>query len=897
MKATPTTLTTTVMTIALLCLFTHSNSFAQMLADAGLTVHDPSVSESEAPPPPSSLELRTITFEAKDAVSGALVTLDSIRIMGGGTSVSLDTVLVGASELVIDITTGIDAIPRDGGFRLSGNFSNPFTEQTQFAVFTPASSQALISLYDLNGRRVASSRVSIDPGSSRFVIHGAGLPAGIYLLEVRDEKGARKTSKVVKAGSSGSGSARIEYAGTISDLDHSFGKITEQLNLQVTGFSERYQAKTLDVRVSADTTITFVLDRAPEAPVITAFSATPTSVYAGDTVHFMVSCTDWDADLKTVSVDIEDNGSFDESYPLSGDEADLTVGIPFPTAGSYKSRVLVEDNKGHKTEAVIASAIIVQQKPVYTEPFFVSLSLDRSSATLEDTVTFSVVVRDWDADLKQLLIDYQGDTVWDDSLDISGNEHSTSFSHIYTKEGMYSPYLRVIDSQGLQSDTILYNAIAISGAIHKIYSISGQITGTDVVLSGIKVQTGTRTVLSDSIGNYKVDSLSSGVYFITPGNSGTVFAPRYTIVTIIDHDIVNIDFTAYESKLFLPALTTKIVTDISSSSAVSGGNIISDKGYAITQKGVCWSTTPDPSINDNITNNGSGNSNYSSSLSELNNNTVYFARSYAINSIGIGYGDVISFRTSDSMVVLIPAGTFKMGNLSGHPCGWAAELPTHDVTITSPFYIRRTEVTQIEYIAITGDNPSSHISDFYPVNQVSWLDAIRFCNTLSIKEGFDTCYSENSGIIICDFYADGYRLPTEAEWEYACRAGTSSDFHTGDMTYCQTSPLDSSLNLSGWYGGNSNSTLHHVGSKEPNTYGIYDMHGNVAEWCWDWYGQTYYSSSPTIDPTGAIMGKWRVCRGGFFGDKAFACRSAWRGFLPPLERPTNCGIRLVRTKR
>jgi hypothetical protein len=468
MKASTKALTITLMVIGVLYLFSHSQPFAQSLALAESSGDGPRRAESKTPTLPAAKELRTITFEAIDGFSKYDVELDSIRVVGGGTSFSIDTVLVGKSLLVLNITTGIDAVPRDGGFHLSGNFSNPFTEQTRFAVFTPASSQASISLYNLNGKRVASSQASLDPGSSRFVIHGAGLPAGIYLLEVRDGKGARKTSKVVKAGSSASGSARIEYAGTISGLDNFFGKITEQLSLQVTGYADRYIEQMIDVQVTTDTTITFELPRAEEAPLITEFSADPTVVYEGDSVWYTVKCTDWDADLKSISIDVDDDGSFDASYPSSGDESDLTVGIPIPTAGSYKSRVRVEDEKGHHTEAMLAAAVIVKQKSVYTAPYFVSFSVDRSTASLEDTITFSVVVKDRDSDLKQLMVDYEGDGIWNESMDISGDEYRSSFAHTYAAEGTYYPRARVIDQQGLTADTVLSNAITVTPAPQRI---------------------------------------------------------------------------------------------------------------------------------------------------------------------------------------------------------------------------------------------------------------------------------------------------------------------------------------------------------------------------------------------------------------------------------------------
>jgi formylglycine-generating enzyme len=174
----------------------------------------------------------------------------------------------------------------------------------------------------------------------------------------------------------------------------------------------------------------------------------------------------------------------------------------------------------------------------------------------------------------------------------------------------------------------------------------------------------------------------------------------------------------------------------------------------------------------------------------------------------------------------------------------------------------RTEVTQEQYEAVMGSNPSNFKGPDLPVERVTWYEAVEYCNELSRQEGLDPCYSGSGASMLCDFTANGYRLPTEAEWEYACRAGTETDFHTGNMTHSGSSPLDPALDRAGWYFGNSGSTTHPVGEKEPNAFGLYDMHGNVWEWCWDWYASDYYASSPAEDPRGPASGSDRVVRGG-----------------------------------
>jgi len=246
-------------------------------------------------------------------------------------------------------------------------------------------------------------------------------------------------------------------------------------------------------------------------------------------------------------------------------------------------------------------------------------------------------------------------------------------------------------------------------------------------------------------------------------------------------------------------------------------------------------------------------------------------------------------------MALIPAGTFRMGNITDHPTGDVGEKPVREVTITRPFLMARTEVTQEQYEAVMGSNPSDFKGPDLPVERVSWYGAVEFCNELSRQEGLDPCYSGSGTSIVCDFTANGYRLPTEAEWEYACRAGTETDFYTGNMTHSDHSPLDPALDRAGWYSGNSGSRTHPVGEKEANAFGLYDMHGNVFEWCWDWFGSGYYATSPAEDPRGPASGLFRVLRGGSWYFNARGCRSAFRLSDGPDFRNGRYGFRLVRT--
>ncbi len=194
----------------------------------------------------------------------------------------------------------------------------------------------------------------------------------------------------------------------------------------------------------------------------------------------------------------------------------------------------------------------------------------------------------------------------------------------------------------------------------------------------------------------------------------------------------------------------------------------------------------------------------------------------------------------------------------------------------------KTEITQGQWNKTMGGNPSNFkgCGNDCPVETVSWVDAIQFCNRLSDKSGLRRCYNGTSWSQNCT----GYRLPTEAEWEYAARAGSTTRFAGGES--------DSALDSMGWYDENSGMKTHPVGRKRANTWGLYDMHGNVWEWVWDRYG--YYPSGSVTDPVGPAGGSSRVFRGGNWSNDAGRCRSARRLYYAPSDRSSGVGFRLVR---
>jgi formylglycine-generating enzyme required for sulfatase activity len=231
-------------------------------------------------------------------------------------------------------------------------------------------------------------------------------------------------------------------------------------------------------------------------------------------------------------------------------------------------------------------------------------------------------------------------------------------------------------------------------------------------------------------------------------------------------------------------------------------------------------------------------------------------------------------------MVRVEGGSFQMGSNNGD----SDEKPVHTVTVKS-FYMGKTEVTQKEWVEIMGTNPSRFKGDTLPVESVSWFEAVEYCNRRSLKEGLTPAYRGSDNSIICDFSASGYRLPTEAEWEYAAKGG-NKDLMT--FTYSGGNSPDGVA----WYNGNSGSTTHPVGTKQPNSLGLYDMSGNVWEWCWDWYGA--YSTGNQTDPRGASSGSARVYRGGSWFHTAAGARSAFRNCYTPSDRDYFLGFRLVR---
>ena len=230
-------------------------------------------------------------------------------------------------------------------------------------------------------------------------------------------------------------------------------------------------------------------------------------------------------------------------------------------------------------------------------------------------------------------------------------------------------------------------------------------------------------------------------------------------------------------------------------------------------------------------------------------------------SLDLGNGITLEF-------VHIPAGTFDMGSKPNEKFRDDDEGPVRSVQITQAFYLGKYEITQSQYTAVMGENPSYHRGSNLPVESVSWDDAIAFCKCLSQKIGRSV------------------RLPTEAEWEYACRAGTDTGYY-----WCNHTSFSQTFDYA-WSSQNGIEGTHGVGQKKPNQWGLYDMAGNVWEWCADWYADSYEKAS-FVDPKGPGSGKYRVLRGGSWDYSAVRCLSANRSWDPPSDRRSNYGFRVA----
>ncbi len=370
-------------------------------------------------------------------------------------------------------------------------------------------------------------------------------------------------------------------------------------------------------------------------------------------------------------------------------------------------------------------------------------------------------------------------------------------------------------------------------------------------------------------------------------------------------------FSPIEPKL--ATVTSKEVTEKTLTGAQSGGEVTADGGVPVTARGVCWSTKKDPTINDSKTSDGTGVGEFTSAITGLTEGTVYYMRAYATNMVGTAYGEQRTFAPfyldDGSAVTKITGGTFTMGGADGNGCS-----PTSQVTLPD-YYLAKTEVTQKLFLEVMGSSYSQYISypvgadNYNPMPSVTWGDAVIFCNKLNILKGYKPCYSIKGETdpskwdmsaefwqdnVVCDWTANGYRLPNIPEWEYAAGGGA-----TNRTKYAGTDDI-SELGLYGHVeGAVPGEGLFTVATRLPNKLGIYDMDGNATEWCWEW-SYEYNANAKTYPgdmPTYNYGNHEKVKKGGSiwnWGSKVYLVYSNWTD--PVNSRNWPCGFRLARTK-
>ena len=327
------------------------------------------------------------------------------------------------------------------------------------------------------------------------------------------------------------------------------------------------------------------------------------------------------------------------------------------------------------------------------------------------------------------------------------------------------------------------------------------------------------------------------------------------------------------TEYIFPTVTTSEVDYISATTAKCGGEV-TEGDFTVTARGVCWNTNGNPTVADSHTVDGGGAGSFISNVTGLTENTTYYVRAYATSSADTAYGETRTFKTIFSLtvngvsfdMVYVEGGRFDMGATSEQGSDADSdEKPVHSVTL-SDYYIGKCEVTQELWEAVMGSNPSHFKGAQNPVERVHWYDCQEFVIRLNSLTGRT------------------FRLPTEAEWEYAARGGNKSRHYK----YSGSDNIDEVA----WYDGNSGSSTHAVGTKSPNELGIYDMSGNVLEWCSDWYGS--YSAGAQTNPQGPSSGSFRVLRGGSLESSyAGRCRVSYRDRGHPNAIGHTFGLRLV----
>ncbi len=404
------------------------------------------------------------------------------------------------------------------------------------------------------------------------------------------------------------------------------------------------------------------------------------------------------------------------------------------------------------------------------------------------------------------------------------------------------------------------------------------------------ITTNTRTMLGE------LTNIKPFVSELTGLSAGTMYYFRLYFFTDDDnefyHPIVSVFKTLSSNSQPPDILTIENVDSLKNVSARVSGYLLNLGSSNLTAHGICWSQTNEkPTIDDNSNNIGTAENagKFEYTITGLTSETTYYYRAYATNSVGTNYGEAYSFTTKPDVpegFVRVEGGTFTQGNTNGDD----DEKPEHLVTLNN-FYISEHEVTNQEfadflnsygsYIVQSGTYQGQHMIDKKNITQLSENGGI--WSVASGYEDYPMVYvSWYGAYTYCQYY--NYRLPTESEWEYAAKGGNMSQGYTysGGNTCGNVA----------WFSDNANNS-HIVKQKTENELEIYDMSGNVWEWCNDWYGADYYGKSPSENPTGPVGGAYRIIRGGSWANNSNSCRNTERGKLEAYQRNDITGFRCV----
>ncbi len=485
-----------------------------------------------------------------------------------------------------------------------------------------------------------------------------------------------------------------------------------------------------------------------------------------------------------------------------------------------------------------------------------SLTVDLTIAPSEDAVLMMISE---DADF----IDAQWEVV------------QSTATYAFSEDGLKTLYIRFADANGLETTPISASFIIDTTGGSTLLNVSASAGDGEVTISWDSVSgatsyniywsTSTGVTTADYEG--KIEDITETSYTHTGLTDGTTYCYVVTVENTYweSGESSEVSATPHDSPtatISSPSDGSAYFEDVAISFEGSGDD---SQDGTLTGDSLVWTSDIDGQI-------GTGTSFSYADLS-VGTHTITLTVTDSDRAAGNDSITVAVVAHHGMTFELISAGTFTMGSPTDELGRWNDETQ-HEVTLTKSFYMQTTEVTQGQWRAVMGSNPSdfSDCGDDCPVETVSWDDVQEFIEKLNQMEG-----------------TDKYRLPTEAEWEYASRAGSTTAFANGEITNIDCD--DPNLDQMAWYCGNADITTHPVAQKDPNDWGLYDMHGNVWEWCEDWYGAY---SGPVTDPTGPSSGTIRVLRGGSWDFNAMYCRSASRYGLKPDNRSYDIGFRVAR---